>query len=89
MVKTKPLTKSERAWLAEVQEVLSRCPSKRIAFFTMGDSEVYLHDATREGEIGNHLDNEGGEWCSAAEAIGADFGGVYLSFPNGVHSTAG
>jgi len=89
MAKTKLLNKIERSWLEEVQEVLNRCPSKRIGFFTTGDSEVYLHDATREHEIGNHLDNEGGEWCGAAEAVGADFGGVSLRFPNCVHSTAG
>lgn len=89
MAKTKPLTKDERAWLEEAQEVLNRCPSKRIAFFTTGDSEVYLHDATREDEIANQLDNEGGEWCSAAGDIGADFDGVYLRFSNSVHSTAG
>ena len=88
-MQSKPLTKAEKAWLTEVQEVLNRCPSKRIAFFTIGDSDVHLHDATREGEISNYLDNEGGEWCTAAENIGANFGGAYLRFPNCVHSTAG
>ncbi len=89
MAKTKPLTKAERAWLTELQEVLNRCPSKRIGFFTIGDPAVCLHDATREDEIGDHQEKEGGEWASAAAAIGADFGGVALYFPNAVHSTAG
>jgi hypothetical protein len=89
MAKTKPLTKAERAWLEDLQGLLSRCPSNRIAFFTIGDSFVGLHDATREQEIGDFLENVGGEWCGAAKEIGADFGGVGLYFPNAVHSTAG
>ncbi len=86
---TKPLTKKELAWLEKVQSVLNECPSKRIAFFTIGDSFVGLHDASREDEIGAFLDREGGEWCGAAKGLGADFGGVVLFFPNAVHSTAG
>ena len=32
------LTKKERAWLNELQEVLDRCPSpKKIGFYTIGD----------------------------------------------------
>lgn len=86
---TKPLTKAERAWLEEVQTVLDRCPSKRIGFFTIGDPSVYLHDVTRENEIDNELENNGGDWCSAANNLSADFDGYYLTFPNSVHSTAG
>jgi hypothetical protein len=89
MAKTKPLTKAERFWLTELQELLNRCPSKRIAFFTVGDSFVGLHDATREDEIGEYLDKEGGEWCGAVKDVGADFGDIGLYFPNAVHSTAG
>lgn len=89
MAKTKPLTKKERAWLEDVQELLNRCPSTRIAFFTVGDPFVGLHDATRENEIAEYLDKEGGEWSSAAKGVGADFDGVGLRFPNAVHSTAG
>lgn len=86
---TKPLTKKELAWLEKVQSVLNECPSKRIAFFTIGDSFVGLHDASREDEISAYLDDSGGEWCGAAKDTGADFGGVGLFFPNAVHSTAG
>lgn len=88
-MKTKPLTKKELAWLEKLQAVLNECPSKRIAFFTIGDSFVGLHDATREDEISAYLDSSGGEWCGAAKDIGADFGGIGLFFPNAVHSTAG
>jgi hypothetical protein len=89
MPKTKPLTKAELDWLKEVQSILNRCPSKRIAFFTVGDNFVGLHDETRELEIGEDLERNGGEWCSAASRVGADFGGKGLFFPNAVHSTAG
>lgn len=89
MKKTKPLTKAERAWLAEVQDLLNRCPSNRIAFYTTGDHDVGLHDASRENEIADFLDNSYGEWSSAAARIGADFDGAKLVFPNAVHSTAG
>lgn len=89
MPNTKPLTKAERAWLEEVQAVLDRCPSKRLGFFTIGDPNVMLHDATREDEIGEELEKNGGDWCSAAHRIGADFDGVSLDFPGCVHSTAG
>ena len=39
------LTKKERAWLNELQEVLDRCPSpKKIGFYTIGDKSIYLYD---------------------------------------------
>lgn len=88
-MKTKPLTKAERVWLDELQEVLNRCPSKRIAFFTVGDAWVGLHDVTREDEIGVYQERNGGEWGGAASKIGADFDGKQLTFPNQVHSTCG
>ncbi|SQD05030.1 phage protein [Escherichia coli] len=35
------LTKKERAWLNELQEVLDRCPSpKKIGFYTIGDKSI-------------------------------------------------
>ncbi len=89
MQKTKPLTKAEKAWLEKVQTVLNECPTDRIAFFTIGDDFIALHDATREDEIEHELDENGGEWCTAAKNVGADFGGYTLDFPNAVHSTAG
>ena len=37
------LTKKERAWLNELQDVLDRCPSpKKIGFYTIGDKSIYL-----------------------------------------------
>jgi hypothetical protein len=89
MPTTKPLTRAERAWLDDLDALLARCPSDRIAFYTIGDDFLGLHDATRESEIGRELDKNGGEWSSAAQRLKADFGGRRLSFPNAVHSTAG
>ncbi len=38
------LTKKERAWLNELQDVLDRCPSpKKIGFYTIGDKSIYLY----------------------------------------------
>lgn len=34
------LTAKEKAWIAEVNEVLARCPSKRLGFYTIGDPQV-------------------------------------------------
>jgi hypothetical protein len=89
MATTKPLTKAERAWLDEFQALMNRCPSKRIGFFTIGDPVLCLHDATREDEIGEERDENGGEWCSAARRLKADFGGETIDFPNAILSTAG
>lgn len=42
-VKVRPLTKRERAWVDELQEVLSRCP-KRLALKTIGDASLDVID---------------------------------------------
>ncbi|QKJ88067.1 hypothetical protein PMPD1_3137 [Paramixta manurensis] len=89
ILKRNALTKAELAWLEALQELLNKCPSKRIAFFTVGDDFLGLHDANRENEIAAELDKNGGEWSSAAQNIAADFNGFCLNFPNSVHSTAG
>ena len=50
------LTKKERAWLNELQEVLDRCPSpKKIGFYTIGDKSIYLYDLRRMGNDSNLL----------------------------------
>lgn len=61
------LTKKERAWLNELQEVLDRCPSpKKIGFYTIGDKSIYLYDLRRMDEIMEALDNRSSmDWCVA------------------------
>lgn len=46
------LTKKEKAWIDEVNELLARCPSpQKIGFFTVGDSAVGLYDLRFDKEI--------------------------------------
>ncbi|CAI0822590.1 Uncharacterised protein [Serratia entomophila] len=83
------LTKAEKKWLDELQEVLNRCPSKRLGFYTIGDPYLGVIDASRLQEIEDEQEENGGEFCMAASKVGADFAGYKLDFPNQVHSTAG
>lgn len=85
---TKPLTKAERSWLEEVQAVLDRCPSKRLAFATIGDCDVTVYDQTRVDEISKMLDRGSWDFIPAANSLGAVFD-VSLNFPAPVESTAG
>lgn len=84
------LTKKERAWLNELQEVLDRCPSpKKIGFYTIGDKSIYLYDLRRMDEIMEALDNRSSmDWCVAVHDMNAGFDEKIL-FPSSVESTAG
>lgn len=83
------LTKAERKWLDEMQEVLNRCPSKRLGFYTIGDPQIIVYDRSKESEIERILDNrESGDWCGCVLNAGANFD-EWLDFPASVHSTAG
>lgn len=42
--KAKPLTKKEKAWVAELEIVFSKCPSERLGVFTIGDCELNFFD---------------------------------------------
>ncbi len=84
------LTKKERAWLNELQDVLDRCPSpKKIGFYTIGDKSIYLYDLRRMDEIMEALDNRSSmDWCVAVHDMNAGFDEKIL-FPSSVESTAG
>ena len=82
------LTKEEKAWVKQLNALLAKCPSKRIAFATIGDCDVSIFDVTRYNEICDSLASEKGEFISAADRIGALFD-ERLTFPNQVESTAG
>lgn len=45
------LTKKEREWVEEVNEVLSRCPSDRLIFFTGGDQNIGIYLKKREQAV--------------------------------------
>ncbi|WP_072058886.1 hypothetical protein [Escherichia coli] len=74
------LTKKERAWLNELQEVLDRCPSpKKIGFYTIGDKSIYLYDLRRMDEIMGGIDRPGTDCAGIA---GSRAGGKdYSSLP--------
>ncbi|GKV97312.1 hypothetical protein [Pectobacterium aroidearum] len=79
------LTKKEREWVAEVQDVLNRCPSpEKIGFYTIGDRVVMLYDLRKSEEIFSM----GLDHCVAVDRLKAGFCEV-LIFPSSVESTAG
>lgn len=82
------LTKEEKAWVKQLNALLAACPSKRLAFATIGDSDVSIFDVTRYNDICDEQDQNGGEFIPAANRIGALFD-ERLNFPNQVESTAG
>lgn len=84
------LTKKEVTWVDELQAVLDRCPSpKKIGFYTIGDSNIFLYDLRRLEEVQNELDSSSSsDWCTAVQEIGAGFDET-IDFPSPVESTAG
>ncbi|CAI1771530.1 Uncharacterised protein [Serratia quinivorans] len=81
------LTKKEQAWLDELQEVLNRCPSKNLGFYTIGDPMLHVYDLRKEQKIDDHHERNGRDFCHSVSALDADFCDLY--FPAAVHSTAG
>ena len=81
------LTKKERQWLEELQEVLDRCPSARLGFYTTGDPDIAVYDANKEDAINDSIDRNGWDFCSAVAKHSA--GLRTIRFPAPVHSTAG
>jgi hypothetical protein len=84
---TKPLTASEKKWVAKLEAVLAECPSTRIGAFTIGDCEINLYDNSFEKEINSRMDRVGGDFCSTVQTLGCGLGSVSFPFP--VHSTCG
>lgn len=80
------LTRKEAAWVQKVQHLLNNPPSGRLGFYTIGDKDVTIYDASRQDEIDAVFDG-GGDFCAAVSNCDADLG--CLIFPNNVHSTAG
>lgn len=81
------LTQAERKWVRDLQKVLDKCPSDRIGFYTIGDSDVSLFDKCKESQINDRQDR-GMDFGPAATVVGARFDEV-LQFPSNVYSTAG
>ena len=72
-----------------MQNLLNKCPSERLGFFTTGDDTLYVYDCGKDTEIHKHNDsnNNRGEFSSGVEALDAGLGTI--SFPSNVHSVAG
>ncbi|ENY0908232.1 hypothetical protein I5K90_08685 [Serratia marcescens] len=81
------LNKKEQAWLDELQEVLNRCPSERLGFFTIGDKDVFVYDKRLDKQIDELQDSGGRDFGLVVNDLDAGFG--ELTFPAAVHSTAG
>lgn len=85
----KPLTKAEKAWLKQLQDVINKCPSTRLAAFTTGDDDITLYDSDFDDQINELMDRGASDtdFCVAArdcDAILAD-----ITFPFPIHSTSG
>ncbi|MBH3300443.1 hypothetical protein I5N20_10395 [Serratia marcescens] len=81
------LNKKELAWLDELQEVLNRCPSERLGFFTIGDKDVFVYDKRLGKQIDEIQDRVCRDFGQIVNDIDAGFGA--LVFPSSVHSAAG
>lgn len=81
------LNKKERAWLDELQEVLNRCPSKNLGFYTVGDPMLHVYDRRKERQLDDYMDRHGLDFCKCARALDAGFCDLY--FPAAIHSTVG
>lgn len=81
------LTKAEKKWLEELQEVLNRCPSKRLGFATAGDHDITVYDSSFSDAIFVVIEREGGDYIPTATKLGAVLGEIV--FPANVESTAG
>lgn len=88
MAKQVKLTKAEKVWVMQLNDLLAKCPSDRIAFATIGDCNVFLFDRRQYNDVCDDQELNKGEFISAARRIGAAFD-EELMFPNPVESTAG
>ena len=83
------LTAAEKKWLADLQELLDACPSKRLGFYTIGDPDITVYDRTKEKkieEIQNSHDRM--DYPEAVDKAGAALD-IWIKFPSHVHSVTG
>lgn len=82
------LTKAEKAWVEKLQAVIDKCPSKRLAAYTIGDADITLYDGSRQAQILAIQDaNPDMELGDAVEHDHAKL--AKLRFPFQIHSVAG
>lgn len=83
----KPLTKAEAKWIADLQALLNKCPSKRLAAYTIGDPDLVIYDSSFSGAIDDMLDSSKKDVCQVVAMLGAELASITFPFP--VESTAG
>lgn len=78
------LTKEEKAWVKRLNKLLAQCPSDRMRFFTIGDSEIFIanNDTAEQWDLanGDPLLNAQRQGSVADESI---------HFPNAVEGVCG
>jgi len=80
------LTDVESKWIAKLQKVLNGCPSRRLGFYTIGDSSIVIYDKSKDDAI-EATATESGFFCNAVDEHDAKLAEV--TFPSNVHATAG
>jgi hypothetical protein len=80
------MTKEEAKWLDEVQDVLNRCPSKRLGFYTIGDPTVFVFDKKAHDKVCDHMDQR--DLVQQLAIAGTGFE-EYLFFPAAVDGVCG
>ena len=61
----------KKKWFKKVQAVLDDCPSDRIAFYTIGDTDIVAYDHTKYDEIAKIQDSGIIDFGSAVEMADA------------------
>lgn len=85
----KSLTKAEMKWIAELQELLNACPSKRLGAYTIGDPVVTIFDrVVRDAWLGADAARSEIEAGAEIDQSGSDLN-VYLRFPFQIESRSG
>jgi hypothetical protein len=80
-------TKEEKSWLRKMQNLLNKCPSDRLGFYTIGDKNVTVYDKSKDRQINEYTSGQRNDFCNGVEEFEAELGD--LVFPSDVHSTAG
>ena len=71
---SKPLSSAERAWLKQLQDLIKKCPSNRMAAYTTGDNDITLYDKSFNAQIDEIMDRSNDDFCGAAEECDVNLG---------------
>jgi hypothetical protein len=83
-----PLSKEEKKWLKDLQNILDKCPSDRMECYTIGDNSITIYDiAANNSEEAENLHKGSNDWCNVIDATDTEL--TTIKFPFAVLSTAG